>query len=142
MYRDILLAVDVSDPPNQVRAAETAVALARMSGARLHAVTVVPEFGTAWVAGFFPQNYESEALRLADRALHDFVRAHVPEGVPVQHIVAHGTVYREILHYAERTGCDLIVMTSHRPELSDYLLGPNAARVVRHARQSVMVVRT
>ncbi len=30
---------------------------------------------------------------------------------------------------------------SHRPELKDYLLGPNAARVVRHANCSVLVVR-
>jgi nucleotide-binding universal stress UspA family protein len=61
--------------------------------------------------------------------------------VPVQHIVGHGTIYREILVRAERTKCDLIVMASHRPELQDYLLGPNAARVVRHAKCSVMVVR-
>lgn len=38
-------------------------------------------------------------------------------------------------------GADLIVMASQRPELKDYLLGPNAARVVRHAEQSVLVVR-
>ena len=42
---------------------------------------------------------------------------------------------------ADKLKCDLIVMASHRPELKDYLLGPNAARVVRHARQSVFVVR-
>ncbi len=35
----------------------------------------------------------------------------------------------------------MIVMASHRPEMSDYLLGPNAARVVRHARRSVSVIR-
>jgi nucleotide-binding universal stress UspA family protein len=35
----------------------------------------------------------------------------------------------------------MIVMASHRPELKDYLLGPNAARVVRHAECSVLVVR-
>ncbi len=32
-------------------------------------------------------------------------------------------------------------MGSHRPELSDYLLGPNAGKVVRHAKCLVMVVR-
>ena len=46
-----------------------------------------------------------------------------------------------ILDLAEKIGADLIVMASHRPELKDYLLGPNAARVVRHAECSVMVVR-
>jgi nucleotide-binding universal stress UspA family protein len=35
----------------------------------------------------------------------------------------------------------VIVLASHRPELKDYLLGPNAARVVRHAKCSVLVVR-
>jgi nucleotide-binding universal stress UspA family protein len=35
----------------------------------------------------------------------------------------------------------MIVMASHRPEMSDYLLGANAARVVRHAKISVLVVR-
>ena len=32
-------------------------------------------------------------------------------------------------------------MASHRPELRDYLIGPNAARVMRHADASVLVVR-
>ncbi|HYZ26966.1 MAG TPA: universal stress protein [Geminicoccaceae bacterium] len=35
----------------------------------------------------------------------------------------------------------LIVMGSHHPELKDYLLGPNAAKVMRHADCSVTVVR-
>jgi nucleotide-binding universal stress UspA family protein len=36
---------------------------------------------------------------------------------------------------------DLIVMASHKPTVTDYLLGANAAHVVRHAGCSVMVVR-
>ena len=48
----------------------------------------------------------------------------------------------EAVHTFKETGnIDLIIMASHRPELQDYLLGPNAARVVRHANCSVLVVR-
>ncbi|MDH3475684.1 MAG: universal stress protein [Rhodospirillales bacterium] len=36
---------------------------------------------------------------------------------------------------------DLIITGSHKPNVSDYLLGSNAARVVRHASCSVFVVR-
>ena len=36
---------------------------------------------------------------------------------------------------------DLIVVGSHRPAMRDYLLGTNAARVVRHAHCSVLVAR-
>ncbi len=65
----------------------------------------------------------------------------MPDDVSVQHIVGEGTVYEVILDMAEKVEADLIVMASHRPELQDYLLGPNAARVVRHAKCSVLVVR-
>ena len=58
-----------------------------------------------------------------------------------QAIVASGTVYEEILRVAAETKCDVIVMASHRPGLQDYLIGPNASRVVRHAHCSVLVVR-
>ena len=55
--------------------------------------------------------------------------------------VAHGSIYHEIMRLADELGCDAIVLVAHRPELRDYLLGPNASRVVRHANQSVLVVR-
>ncbi|HJO73056.1 MAG TPA: universal stress protein [Rhodospirillales bacterium] len=42
---------------------------------------------------------------------------------------------------AEDIECSLIVMASTQPEHQDYFLGPNAARVVRHAKCSVLVVR-
>jgi nucleotide-binding universal stress UspA family protein len=69
------------------------------------------------------------------------VREQVPEEVKVQHIVAQGTIYHEIIQAAEQVDADLIVMASHRPELEDYLIGPNATRVVRHCNRSVLVVR-
>ncbi len=58
----------------------------------------------------------------------------------VQH-VKHGSVYKEILALADAIDVDMIVMASHRPEMKEYLLGPNAARVVRHAKQSVTIIR-
>ena len=55
--------------------------------------------------------------------------------------VRFGSIYREILAQAKEDKSDLIVIGCHRPDLADYLLGPNAARVVRHASCSVFVVR-
>lgn len=141
MYRDILLAVDLANEKTQSKAVQTAITLAKTFGARLHVITVVPDFGMSIVSGYFPKDFEKQALAAADKALHEFTAKAVPPGIDVQHIVGHGTIYREILRYADETSCDLIVMASHRPELQDYLLGPNAARVVRHGKQSVLVVR-
>ena len=52
-----------------------------------------------------------------------------------------GTIYKEIIAAADRVNAEMILIASHRPEMQDYLIGPNAARVVRHARQSVTVLR-
>ena len=90
---------------------------------------------------YFPKGFEEKSLVEAAKQLNDFIANNIPSEIDSQAIVANGTVYEEILKTAGKVGCDLIVMASHRPELKDYLLGPNAARVVRHASCSVLVVR-
>ena len=141
MYQDILLPLDLNNVETQQKALRAAVDLAKTYKARLHIMTVVPDFGAGVVSSFFPEDYEQKAVEEASQRMHEFVAANVPKGMQVQHIVAHGGIYEEILRSAAATKVDLIVMASHRPELSDYLLGPNAARVVRHATCSVLVVR-
>ncbi|NBB82211.1 MAG: universal stress protein [Alphaproteobacteria bacterium] len=141
MYTDILIPVDLGDDASWQTALPAAVEYARAFGATLHVMTVVPDFGMSIVGSFFPDDYEEKALAKASDRLHAFVAEQVPAAVPVQHIVGHGSIYAEILRVAREIGADLIVMGSHRPELKDYLLGPNAARVVRHAETSVLVVR-
>jgi universal stress protein F len=43
---------------------------------------------------------------------------------------------------AAGAGCNInTIMAVGHPDLAQYLLGPNAARVVRHATCSVLVVR-
>jgi universal stress protein F len=55
--------------------------------------------------------------------------------------VVSGGVYHELLREATEWRADLIVVGSHRPVMSDYLLGSNAKTIVRHAQCSVLVVR-
>jgi nucleotide-binding universal stress UspA family protein len=141
MFKDILLPVDLGNPETQEKAVSTAIELAKAFGSRLHVMTIVPDFGESFVSSFFPVDYQEKAVEAANQSLHAFVKERVPEGIPVQHIVAHGTIYEEILSFAKEQSIDMIVMASHRPELQDYLLGPNASRVVRHADCSVTVVR-
>ena len=141
MYKEILLPIDLNDIESQRKAVATAIGLARAFGARVHVQTIVPDFGMSLVGSYFPEGFEGKALENASKTLHQFVRETFPEDLTVQHIVAHGTVYREILRCAKEIGAELIVMASHRPELEDYLIGPNASRVTRHADCSVLVVR-
>ncbi|TQV81912.1 universal stress protein [Denitrobaculum tricleocarpae] len=141
MFKDILLAVDLNNVESQEKALKAAVQQAESSGGTLHVMTVIPDFGMSMVGSFFPKDYEAKARETITEKLHAYVSEKVPKDLTVQHIVGHGTIYEEILRIAGECKADLIVMSSHRPELKDYLLGPNAARVVRHAKMSVMVVR-
>ena len=52
-----------------------------------------------------------------------------------------GSISAEIRYTAEELGCDLIVMGSHDPHFTDYLIGSNAAHVALHTPCSVLVVR-
>ncbi len=141
MYKDILLAVDLNDESSCRKPVETAVELAKMSGGTLHIMTVVPDFGMSVVSGYFPDGYEKEAIKAMANQLHTFTADRIPDDVAVQHIVGHGSIYEEIMRLSREIDCDLIVMGAYRQSAADYLLGPNAARVVRHAEKSVLVVR-
>ena len=93
------------------------------------------------VGSYFEPGFEEKAMHQVGEDLSDWVTEHVTGVTEVHPHVVHGRVYDQIITAADRLEVDAIVMGSHRPELTDYLLGPNAARVVRHAKQSVFVVR-
>jgi nucleotide-binding universal stress UspA family protein len=142
MYKTVLVALDLDDPSDLEVTLARAIAMVRASpGATLHAMTVLPPFGMSIVGQFFPKGYEHAVGQALMARLREEVDRRLPDGLTAQHIVGEGKVYETVLRIAEREGADLIVIGAHRPELADYLLGPNAARVVRHAKASVLVVR-
>ena len=141
MYSNILLPVDLGNESSWVKALPTAIKFCEAFGAILHVMTVIPDFKSSVMTQFLPEDHEDKILVTAKEVLHKFVLERVPENITVHHVVADGTIYKSIIDVAEDVGADLIIVGSHRPELKDYLLGPNAARVVRHSFKSVLVVR-
>ncbi len=141
MYKTVLLPIDLNEASSWERALPAALSSARDGGAHLHVLTVVPDLGVGVVGAHFPDDFADKMRAEAHAQLESFIENNIAAGVSVHGHVSRGTVYQEILRVAGKIGADLIVMASHRPELRDYLLGPNTARVVRHAPCSVLVVR-
>lgn len=139
MYKKILVPIDLSDQKLANRILDVASDMIKGNGVELHALCVVPTFNMSIVGSYFPKNFEKSALEDAKNALKEILNSRKEKTIKGH--VAHGLIYDEIMKAADSLKCDLIVMASHRPELKDYLLGPNSARVVRHAKQSVFVVR-
>ncbi len=145
----ILVPVDLDDPQSWELTMPRAIREARETGGEVTALTVVPELlaGLDWRYAIRGETGGSEAfdmralVRDAEKRLEEVIRPFVPEGMSVQTIARSGAVYDEILDAAEELAIDQIVMTAQRPSVKHYLLGANAAKVVRYAKCSVNIIR-
>jgi len=142
MYKKLLLPVDLAHEASWQKALPVALSLGETYAAELHLLAIVPDLRSSMVANYLPDGFESGALAKAQGELEALAAREVAgKAVAVCHI-GHGDIAKQILEKAGEIEADLIVMASHDPNLSDYLLGSNADRVVRHAHLSVLVVRT
>ena len=141
MFNTLLVAVDINDPKGVTRCAEAAVNMARSAGITLHVLNVIPDSGMAIVGAMMESDHFDKMAAAAKAALEDWAKDAIPGDIDAKLHIVRGTVYDQIIKTANDIGADAIFVGAHRPELKDYLIGPNAARVARHATQSVFVVR-
>ncbi len=141
MFKSILLPLDLGDEPESKRLFAAASEMASTMGATLHVLTVVPSFSMPMVASFFPADYEKKALEQGRAALMDFVAEQAGSPIVDKHLVGHGSVYKEIVKAAAENAADVIFLGPGSTDSGDFLLGHNAARVMRHAKCSVVLLR-
>jgi len=143
MNKFILCAIDISNPGEDAEVIKSAARIAQLDDAQLDVVTVLPDFGMSVVGGFFKESHQQEATKAAKAQLNKEVEGAIGKqaNATVRHIVTTGKAYDEVLRVAKEAKSDLIVVGAHKPDFKDYLLGPNAARIVRHSKCSVYVVR-
>lgn len=142
-YRKIMVATDGSEPVR--RAVETAVEIAKISGAKLYAVYVIASGGLSIT---YPKDvgWERAALEYF-RAEGKEATAYVENSgkaanVEVESVILQGSPANELVDFAERSDIDLIVMgTLGRTGIQRFLLGSVAENVVRHSKKPVLVVR-
>ncbi len=148
--KNFLVAIDLVDEGSWVGIIANAVSMATGSeGAKIYLMTVVPGIvsGIDYRYAIRGEMHGSEEYPLqswkdqAAERLKEIADECVPKELYAGVIVENGTVYKEIVEVAKDLDIDQIVMGAHRPTLSDYLLGPNTAKVARHAECSVTVVR-
>ncbi|MGG5415120.1 universal stress protein [Edwardsiella tarda] len=142
-YRVILVPVDLAEPQLTQEALRHALFFANQGNATLYLLHVHPAMPTAFLSEYPEQIAElrDAALQQAEDRLAALVASLPLAADRVAVKVSWGSIYDEILKEAEGCGADLIIIGSRRPSMSTYLLGSNAARVVRHASMSVLVVR-
>jgi nucleotide-binding universal stress UspA family protein len=141
MFKKILVPIDISQSDGGATGLKSAVELADTTGAKLillHVTADVPNL----VAAQLPSNYLQAAQESAAKELEGIAKKLKLAAGNLEIQTTHGHAYSKILEAAKKEGVDLIVIASHQPGAADYLLGSCAAKVVRHAHCSVLVVRT
>lgn len=140
MFARILLAVDLADDSPEPRGLREALELVELSTGALRLVYVQPMLPATFLE-YVPADFDAEQDRRAQEALSAIAARISLPATRLSQSVASGGIYHELLREASEWGADLIVVGSHRPVMSDYLLGSNAKTIVAHAPCSVLVVR-
>lgn len=146
MFRNILIPTDGSE--RSQLAVRTGVELARVHGARVTGIHVIPDYHLliAYEGAFDPvteERIEEEAKTRADTYLEHVRKVAREAGVPCVTVCETSDhPYDAILRTADTNGCDLILMTSHgRKGLAAVLLGSETRKVLTHTKVPVLVVR-
>ncbi len=136
MYRKIIVAVEIGQMEKGEKILAKAMALLDEGGELI--LLNVTEDVPGYLAMDLPTDLIEMAVKQAEQAL---AQLKVKAGANARIEVRVGASARQIMEAATEHDADLIIIGSHRPDFSNYLLGSTADRVVRHANCSVLVDR-
>ena len=144
MYKKIVLAIDLGAESDQLL--DKAKQLVAITGAELAVLSVVEPINETYVAGLAEgflavdlSQFERQALEQAKKKLNDLVAASGLICQEAKVIIDHPN--SGIKSYADKNGCDLIVVGSHGRHGLRLLLGSTANAVLHGTHCDVLAVR-
>ena len=144
MYKRILISTDGSEISQ--KAAQSAVTLAKATGAELYTISVKEPFPYSAISEMQPvppQEFFDAQERIAGERVKGVVALAGAAGVACHaHTVEALHPWEAIIDHAKTQACDLIVMASHgRRGLSALLLGSETQKVLTHSAIPVLVIK-
>ncbi|WP_075996482.1 universal stress protein [Salaquimonas pukyongi] len=135
MYNTIIVPIDVG----HMERAESMIGTARQLGPDAEIILAnAIETMPSHIMAEIPADLISDAKNRAKEKLEGLLETAGPKA-SVKMLEGHAA--SAILDLAEDSNADVIVIASHKPGWQDYLIGSTAARVVRHAKCAVFVIR-
>ena len=140
MFKKILVPVDVDYPKAAAAVYRKAATIAKLSGAEIRLVSVMPGFGMPIVASYISDKVRKEATDRFKESLDEFIADNCDE--PVSSRIRTGKNWEEIVKAADEWGADLIVVYhNRRRELNEVFSGSCSQRVSYNASCSVLRLR-
>jgi len=148
MYKNILVPTDGSKL--SLKALKHAVRLAKLSGAKVTGVYVMPEYqppvygeAAIYMPELSPKRFKEATAKQAKAALDALASEVEKAGVTFTSVsLIDGDPWRGILRTVTSKKCDLVVMASHgRRGIVGLLLGSETTKVLTHSKVPVLVCR-
>jgi nucleotide-binding universal stress UspA family protein len=140
MFKKILVPIDVDYPKTAAAVYRKAARIAKLSGAEIRLISVMPGFSMPIVASFISDDVRQEAADRFKESLEKFIADNCDE--PVSSRIRTGKNWEEIIKAADKWGADLIVVYhNHRREINEVFSGSCSQRVSDNANCSVLRLR-
>lgn len=136
MYKKIIIPIDLSQDDKGAQMIDAAKHLADQDST-IYLINVVEDV-PVYIAAELPVEIQQRAR---EDALQELKTIAGSTGIKTEVEVRNGAPATEILSAARDLSADLVLVASHKPGIQDIFLGSTAARVVRRAKCSVLVIR-
>src|ERR1700743_1197456 len=130
MFKSILVPIDLADTDLAKPAIATAATLSQTWAGNVRLLNVLP-MTPVMLAEYVPADFDAQQRQTSEEALAIVARESGIERGRISTTVRQGGIYHEILEEAHAVKADLIVMTSHRPAMRNYVLGSGGRASLR-----------
>lgn len=139
MYNNLLLVIDLNNQETAKKVVETALQIGTNKPNIVYRIaTIIEPVDDSFISAFLPKNFDKSLVQEVNNALHRFTQTHFPPEAKLQHIVAHGTIYEEVVRISEETNSDLILMLASSKENK---FSNNTRRVIKYGSKPVLVLK-
>ena len=140
MFKKILVPVEIDYPDIAGRVVERVRAIAELSGAEIHLVTVMPGFSMPIVASLVPAEVRQAATDRVNEAMAQFITDYCDANVT--YTIRVGKNWEEIVEVADEWGADLIIVYHNRHrDVNEVFSRSCSQRVAENANCSVLRLR-
>lgn len=140
MFKKILVPVEIDYPDIAGRVVKKVRAIAELSGAEIHLVTVMPGFSMPIVASLVPKEVRQAAADRINEAMAQFMADYCD--AKDTYSVRVGKNWEEIVSVADEWGADLIIVYhNHHHEMNEVFSRSCSQRVAENANCSVLRLR-
>src|SRR5258705_10795299 len=119
MYKQSLHPVALAHTDWRKPAIATAVSMAKTSGGSVRLINVLP-MTPVMLAEYVPPDFDVQQRKSSEETLAALARDIGLEPGHASSVVRQGGIYHEVIEEAKAMPADLIVMTSHRPDMRSY----------------------